>query len=136
MSLRADCKYWLLCVQGTCVYCTCPDSTDACYGATLAEAANSLIADTEPPGDRCSDTASGGGSGPRRAKGADRIRSASAKLMDPYDEDILSTEAYARCNNDVDWVPSAASPLLEEAQIHARTGVSGKKSTKLDKWVM
>ena len=46
----------------------------------------------------------------------DRIALAHAEPLDSDDEDLLPTEAYAHCEVDIDRVPSAASPSLDESQ--------------------
>ena len=63
---------------------------NACYGAVLAEAANSLIADSGLQGEACFYTALGGISGPTGAKGSDRIRPNPAESLDSDDEDLVN----------------------------------------------
>ena len=40
---RADRHYWLALLHGKCLYCTCHRANNVCFGALLAEAANSLL---------------------------------------------------------------------------------------------
>ena len=93
ISNRADSHYWLALLHGTCLYCTCPRANNACYGDLLAEAANAILVDM--------------GYGARtEGPSSDRSLPAGTDLGD----DLLSAQAYAECEDDVDYTPPTNVP--------------------------
>ena len=97
LTNRADRHYWLALLHGKCLYCTCHRANNDCYGALLAEAANSLLVEMgygARPGDPTPGCASPTGT--------------------VEDSDLLSAQAYAECKDDVDYLPPENTPGSEE----------------------